>query len=329
MNSEIRYNQGMTDGTTAEMGTPAGVVRHVRELGILEPQVDLKSGLIFETDDVRQALIQEFTQQLKAGHNVATIQGDLDQLKTLNDKYSRAVGDKGLAWTARALEDSVTKAGLHPDTRVYIFRKKSTGDEMVMWFFNVDRADQPKLAKIKEDLNALREQDESGAHFSVSVGLVQNDGLYAPLQDFEDAKDLVQKGKISTASNLFQELEERADAVAVFTKSLRQIRELSESNIFAERNVRNLIDLAVDEFGGQRITPTIQHIITRTVSVASAINFLRESVDTATFEATLVKKGIDPNDLENVKEPSDILHLFNKLFPAEEMSPAKAHSASE
>jgi len=282
-------------------------------LGVERPEWDPKTGLFFENSETRRALMSRFSQSIRDGKHCATLQGDLDQLNAINSGFGRKVGDIGLAWTATTLTKNIQAAGLAPDTKWFILRKKSTGDEMIAWFFDVDPADQDKITKINADLNKLKEKDESGATFSVSTGVTQTGEFF--VEQEAEVQKLLREGSLETASNLFHEFEARADADAMFAKYAKQLDEFGETDILQERNVRELNNIIAREYGGGRVTPTILKLLLMTSQVSATLTTLEKTLGPQNYAAKLQELGIDPE--AGMHDTHDLSRVFNKLFPSD------------
>lgn len=135
------------------------VEKDLREQAIRDPLTGL-----YNRRFLGETLAREIERAKRYGHPLTLIMADVDDFKTVNDRYGHAVGDAALRCIAAALQTNV-RAG------DFVFRYG--GEEFVIILPETGNGGDDALQRLQETTSAITLADAPGLMLSVSLGYVE------------------------------------------------------------------------------------------------------------------------------------------------------------
>lgn len=270
-----------------------------------------------EKDDfARNELVRRLTDVIcgKDPDGWACIYGDIDQLKVVNERFGRSVGDRYITWGTASLLDGIANIPFSPDVTALPVRDSHAADETEVWLFGLTPDETKKLKETVEDFSSQRVMLPDGftVEFSSSYGFVTSEN--PRLATFiADTKDHLAKNKDAKAYDLFTKVEEQASDLAREEKLAKELTRLPVELLFESNHIDEFIMLITSDFGGGRVSSHMLELLLKLQSIKAV-----SSIAPNEYQAMLERVGLEKKSIEDrirsVGSAEEKIDMMVKMF---------------
>lgn len=271
---------------------------------------DQITGLPVETDEVREALVVRFSSAVRRGESWAYLYTDADELKRANERHSYAVGDFHILRTASVVTTAADPSNFTPTVEAVAVRSRDAADEFSLWFFGLMPGDLSYLNRLQNEIEQPFPLNAIDFTCSVSSFLITST---TPNDEFQEAltdtRRWLKRNPFNEATNLFHHVRKLARRETLAKKALKENDRLlgpSDQSGFAD-----FIAAASRTIAGGRMSADTFEYYTQLSSLLGLKEALKQAPGVKEW---LMQKGIDPQRLDNIRNPQEVKGLFLNIF---------------
>lgn len=287
---------------------------------------DPHSGLPVKNDAARFDLVNQLgiTMRRKGDEEAtgwACVYCDIDQLKLVNDRFGRDVGDAYIKWGATVPLEKLDEAIQLSDQAYAIpIRSGDRADEIVIWYFGVTSDEIGELRIFVEEHGVPDQEvlmpDKQAHTFSSSMGFVSSEN--PRLKDkIEKTSQWVKEDISNKPFELHTDVENLAANFASEEKIAKDLDRIPIEQLFEPNHIDKFIQLITSDFGGGRVSAHILELLLKLQSIKAASTIAPEK-----YQLLLEKVGVNKEEIEDnirnatsAKEKTEIMvHVFQDLF---------------
>lgn len=271
--------------------------------------LDDVTGIPLESDWLRNYLVLALSSTAMSGGQWACLYVDTDHLKKAN-AISHKVGNKYLRAAASRMTSIFNLEQFTGRPEIVALRKKSTGDELAMWFFGISSNEVENIERRRQQLEAVIHVGEEGFEGSVSSYLIssRNPGSLNLKLHIVQTRAWLLENPQRRAYDLYEEIYEEAEKKVQKQKGRKQWKRLHEIYPKTTTTLDEFINAVAKELGGGRVD---ENLLIELSHIIALLEF-RSRPDARERAHRL---GVSPRRLFSAWTSFEVERLYRELHP--------------